>query len=151
MSSTNEALMRLLQHAGLPETGKDMPTDTLAEFIFQVQRGGCCPDLQIIIADVIDCLDSLNRQLNYDVVAEESQRRSIDRQVVYAASGMVLACLDSALAIRRADPQSAMAIKLLGAAWRIQCAWEALVAGDIENLVTHVAAEQEVRFGKGSI
>jgi hypothetical protein len=131
-------------------SGEEIPNDTLAEFIFQAQRGGQVPSLDTITADIIDCLDRLNRQVNQEAGAE-AQSRMMDRQIVYAASGIVGACLDKVMELRRIDAQSAMASDLLGVAWRVQCAWDALVAGDVESLQSHVALEEEARFGKGHL
>ena len=150
MTTTNDPLLRLQQHAGLPMPGEEIPKDVLAEFIFQARRGGQAPSLDAITADIIDCLDRLNRQMNPEAGAE-AQCRMMDRQIVYAVSGIVWACLDKAMELRRADAQSAMASDLLSAAWRVQCAWDALVAGDVESLPSHVASEQEARVGKGHL
>lgn len=149
MTTTSNPLLRLQQHAGLPIAGEEIPNDTLAEFIFQAQRGGQSPSLDTITADIIDCLDVLNRQVKE--AGAEAQRRTLDRQMVYAASGIVWACLDKALELRRADAQSGIASDLLSAAWRVQCAWDALVAGDVENLQSHVVLELEARGGQGHL
>jgi len=131
-------------------SGEEIPNDTLAEFIFQAQRGGQAPSLDAITADIIDCLDHLNRQMNQEAGAE-AQCRMMDRQMVYAASGIVWACLDKGMELRRTDAQSTIASHLLSTAWRVLCAWDALVAGDVESLQSHVASEEEARVGKGQL
>lgn len=147
MATKNASLLRLQQHAGLPTAGDDIPQDTLAEFIFQTQRGGTIPCLDSITTDIIDCLDHLNRQVNQGA-GPQAHGTMIDRQVVYAVSGIVWACLDKALELRRADATSTTASDLLSVAWRVQCAWDALVAGDVESLQSHVISELEARAGK---
>ncbi len=149
MTTKNASLLRLQQHAGLPTTGDDIPRDTLAEFIFQTQRGEVVPSLDDIVADIIECLDHLNRQANQEGAGAQAHGRMIDRQVVYAVSGIVWACLDKALELRRTDATSTTASDLLSVAWRVQCAWDALVAGDVESLQSHVLSELEARIGKG--
>jgi hypothetical protein len=142
----NDPLSRLKQHSGLPMAGGEVPKDTLAEFVFQATRDGPHPDLGTITEDIIGCLDTLNRQVNQHF-EDTAHRQEIPSSLVYAASGMVLMCLEKALAFRRAADKAVLADDLLMAAWRIQCAWDALVAGDIEDLREHVKLEEEARFG----
>lgn len=152
MTTTNNPLLRLKQHSGLEGWGEEIPNDTLAGFTFQVRPGERPPglDLDTITADIIDCLEVLNRQVNQEAGAE-AQLRTLDPQMVYAASGIVLDCLDKALELRRTDAQSGIASDLLRAAWRVQCAWDALLAGDIENLQEHVAGEEWARGGEAQL
>lgn len=151
MTTNNASLLRLQQHAGLPTAGDAIPKDTLAEFIFQTQRGRSAPSLDSITADIIDCLDQLNRQMKQEGAGAHAHGTMIDRQVVYAVSGIVWACLDKALKLRRTDATSTTASDLLSVAWRVQCAWDALVAGDVESLQSHVVSELEARVGKGRL
>ena len=146
MSTKDPSLVRLQQHAGLPMPDEEMPDDTLAEFIFQVQRGGKVPSLDSITTDIIDCLDRLNRQVNPEPETP-TECSPIDGQLVYAVSGIVWECLDKALELRRTDATSTIASDLLSVAWRVQCAWDAFVAGDVENLQSHVLSELEARDG----
>jgi hypothetical protein len=143
MNTPNDPLIRLQRHAGLPVPDLEVPKDTLAEFIFQIQRGRQSRDLFNIADEIIQCLEVLNRQMNQEAAMES--RQAIGRPLVYAVSGIVWACLNKAMELRRADPQSPIADDLLTTAWRIQCAWDALVAGDVENLPAHVASEERAR------
>lgn len=118
-----------------------MPKDTLAEIVFQAARGGPCSNLDGITDDVIRCLDRLNQQMRQ----EAAHRQTVACPLVYAASGVVWICLDKAMGLQRSDPQSHAADALLKAAWRIQCAWDALLAGDVEDLQRHVALEEMAR------
>lgn len=148
MTGAHDPLVRLQQHSGLPTPGDEIPDDTLMEFIVQKRRGGQMPSLDAITTDIIACLDCLNRKVNQGT-GPASDPGSLDRQLVYAASGIVGRCLDKALELRRADAQSALANDLLRTAWRVQCAWDALVAGDEEDLPSVVALEERARFGGG--
>jgi hypothetical protein len=137
----NDPLVRLQQHAGLPIPEAEIPNDTLAAFAFQTTRGGPCPSLDDVTHDIIQCLDKLNREINQ----ESASQQSIPRPLVYAASGILSTCLDMARELRFSDPRASVVQDLLKAAWRIQCAWDALVAGDEDDLPQLVATEEMAR------
>ena len=145
--STNDPLLRLRQHAGLPQLGADIPRDTLAEFVFQIPNGTDRLDLGVLTEDIIHCLDMLNRQINQRIADEGHQQQEVPPALVYAASGMVLMCMEKAIELRQREPQSTLAHDLLVAAWRIQCAWDGLIAGDFDDLCQHVTEEERARFG----
>jgi len=141
-------LLRLQQHSGLPTLDGEVPDDTLAEFIYRIPHGGRALCLKKIVDEIIDCLEILNRRINQEPGVEF---QPIDRQLMYAVSGIVFACLDKAMELRQRDEQSAVANDLLSAAWCVQSAWDSLLAGDIENLQQQVASEQWGRDGRGRL
>jgi len=141
-------LLRLKQHSGLPTSDGEIPGDTLAEYLYRIQRGGQALILKNIVAEIIDCLEILNQQINQETGVNAPP---IERQLAYAVSGIVSSCLDKAMELQQTNVKCAIAANLLCAAWCVQCAWDALLAGDIENLPSHVEGELWGRDDRGRV
>ncbi len=130
MTMLNNAITRLEQYSA-----------TLAELQLQARHRKLQPRLEAVTTDIIECLNRINEHWLKDYPKE-----GIAVPLVYAVSGILSLCLDAMIEMRQDESHSAMARELLTAAWRIHCAWDALLAGDIdENLHEHVALEEEVR------
>ena len=84
----------------------------------------------------------VNSQVNEFAGAPVNQQ-SFSRQLVYAISGIVALCLTKVL---ERETHSELSRDLLNLAWEVNCAWDAVVAGDIGDLKEHVKSESEVRF-----
>jgi hypothetical protein len=135
----------LEQHAGLPEgEARDVPNDTLAEFWVQAQHGDPHLDLDVITDDIIMCLEQLNQQMNKENRDDVNMEGIDERLLAYAMSNIVCICLETGLQLQRKN--LGIAGDIFVAAWRIACAWDALLAGDIEDLPKHVKLEYMCRF-----
>ena len=134
-----ELVNRLCQHAGIP-AGEEVPTDTLAEFAF---RPTDRVDLIDITEDIIGCFDILNQHIN-KASAPNDIRQNVSRRLAYAASSIMRICLNT-IVEQHCDSVPKTARGLLRAAWRIQLAWDALLAGDVPDLRKHIREEANVR------
>lgn len=134
----HDSLLRLQQHAGLPTANREVPADTWAEYFLRLARGGSPLGLATITDDIIQCLDELNRSVNPSP-DEVRSRRQVPDALVYALSGIVGLGLEAALS-PKADRNVLITL------WRIQSAWDALLAGDIDDLRQHVFLEEQARI-----
>jgi len=93
--------------------------------------------LKAIWSDVLPELELLNSQLNGTVSAE-----SIHRSVAYVISGFIAGCCDIAMSD---DCPDVSRRSFLEFGWKLSVAWEAILAGDIEEIGVHVSAEEWAR------
>lgn len=127
-------LKRLQQHSGLVETARD----TLCEFTSSALQGEPAPNIELITADIITCLQQLNLQ---------RPKADPPLALVYAMSGIIGECLSTIRKLEGSPTAIRTAKDLIRASWRIQCAWDAFLAGDIDDLQEHVELEEGARFG----
>jgi hypothetical protein len=137
--NAQEAIDRLRRHAGLAEPDMQSPPD-LALMLWRAKKGDALGDLETCVSEIIQCLDILNLQLNPQVEGS-GPTESMPRLLVYAISQICADCLEGALRSR----DQAIKVRLLAAAWTVQCAWNAVSAGDIEDIAAHVKLERETR------
>lgn len=138
---SNDPLARLWQHAGLPSQFGSAPQNTLHELLVRIANKDQNVSIQSAVQDVVDCI----HQANADRRARSASTDKIDVALVYAVNGIVRGCLDDGLAARDNVETHQYFLMLMKAAWRIECAWDALLAGDIEDVREHVAGEESVR------
>lgn len=131
-SSLMSPTQRLRYHAGL-ESGMEWPVPSLSEALWQGTP------LQQSLEDVFDALEALNRELNGPVPSESASRHpSFPRELIYAVTEIIRM-------IRRAPRprDSAVPADETGRiARRLEMAWSAILAGDIDDLAEHVAQEE---------
>jgi hypothetical protein len=117
-----------------PQLGRS----AFADVIEGAKRGESALALQKAVADIIDLLQCLN---GYNQSA--AQRAVIfSPDVVYAISGIMQLGLETTLVLSKGRKESSA---LLAAIWRIGCAWDAVLAGDIEDIPQHVEYETAAR------
>ena len=97
--------------------------------------------------EIIDCLESVNRHINGQIPSEGlSKQEQLPRLLVGALSGILMLCLDAILVVeQRQGKDSPSAARLRKAAWKIECAWNAVLDGDIDNIRQHVQLEENAR------
>jgi len=135
------AITRLLWHAGLDDGGStDVPSIALNTW----PRGSLTPDFHEAIADCLYTLATLNREMNGDVPSRTAVRvEKIPRSLVYAMTEIIRMIRDC----QEHTQGQSDAIAFSQAARRIETAWSAVLAGDIDNVLEHV--EQEEVGAKG--
>ena len=132
---------KLSIHAGGTEEANDKAN--LADYIWMLKHEGCDADTAPIWEDILDILESLNRELNPLVSGsrEMSQKEYQEflvgppRHLAYCANEMILQCTEYAL---YAKSDEATRRKLLDLGWRIATAWDGVLAGDFESIREHV-------------
>jgi len=120
------ATERIRRHAGLG--GPSLVPDTVSA----ATSDGNPADIDAAASDFVAALDDYNRDLNEPVPSSstKSGSASVPRDVAYAV-GEVTRMLRESGADR--------------SAWRVETAWLAVLAGDIDNLGDHLAAEEAAR------
>ena len=141
MLTYEQALQRLSHHANLVEAEEE-GWSSFVGVIYRAKTTGVVSDLREPTDDLISCLDVVNRQINGQtpsapVSGDKDQR--IDRRAAYAVACTLTSGMEYHLWLvdnAAADRSSALAMgKNL---WRISCAWEAVLAGDIDSLPEHL-------------
>lgn len=90
--------------------------------------------LQTVWSDVLPALESLNSQLNSSTPAE-----SVDRSAAYVISGFVAECCHIAVSCDCLDVSRRCFMEF---GWKVSVAWEAILAGDIEDIGVHISLEE---------
>ncbi len=150
MTKGRTSLARLEQHGGTPaDTGSDVPRDTLAEYLYRIERGEkTTVSLDWIVTDILECLETINRDLNAPSDSTTGPHHEVPRRLAYALSGMMSRCLEAIMRLRRQGSLEA-AYDLAQAAWRIALGFDQVFAGDIEGIVQNVRIEENLRFHAG--
>lgn len=122
---TASAAQRLLWHAGLAD-GPEDARSSLDKCLASRDFSG--PRLAGAMDDLIDTLQRLNIELNGDPPSESGPGAvSVSRKVAYAVTEITRALREEA----QAD-----------AAWKVDVAWNAILAGDIDDINSHINGER---------
>jgi hypothetical protein len=130
-----DIIVQLRTHAEGTSDAND--ATILADFIWMFEHGNPVTDTGIIWKKIINEFERLNCELhrlptNYDLPG----------QLIYAVSGLMSQCLDY-VAFKKKNP--VMREQLLKLCWKIAVAWDAVLAGDIDNISEHVELEETCR------
>lgn len=124
----SEAGVWVLWHAGfLERRGATVPS------IWEASRSGDAETLSAALDDLVAAFVALNRDLNGDVPSASvgSESDSVPRSVAAAVS-------EISQLLRRYPGSDPVATK---AVWVVDVAWDAVVAGDIDDLEEHLRLE----------
>jgi hypothetical protein len=135
-----KAIERLRRHAGLAEPNPQVPPD-LALLLWHARQGRALGDVESAVDEIIQCLQAINPTLNGQSPEYPKALDALPRLVVCAISQICLDCTQAAVESRDESIQ----LRLLKAAWTVQSAWDAVAAGDIEDVAAHVKMEREAR------
>src|SRR5438105_4133238 len=94
--STNEIIVRLKEHSGLPVPGVPLPNSAFIDRIQAIQKGDLEADLEGAVEDVVDCIASLNECKK---TSSETPRQVLNLEVVYAISGLILLAAEASLTL----------------------------------------------------
>jgi hypothetical protein len=130
---------RLREHSGLPVATPQLDGLAFVDRVQAIKKGEIENGIEEAVTDVIDCLHRLN---HYNQRAPETRGEILNTDVVYAISGMTLYAIEVAMALCKTGKSCS---KLLNAVWKIGCAWDALLAGDIEDIPKHLGYEAAAR------
>ena len=140
-----QALRRLSRHANLTEAEGEGWSSYVGT-LYKARTAGVVPDLRDPTDDLISCLDVVNRHISGETpsasVGADKERR-IDRRLTYAVTAAITSGVEQFLSLvddSATDTSSALAMGK--DVWRVSCAWEAVLAGDIDSLPEHVELEE---------
>jgi hypothetical protein len=139
-----QAVQRLYYHANLTDAGGE-GWSSFVEVLFEAGTKGTAPDLREQTADLIACLEVVNRQVNVEIPSTSvgGKEQCIDRRVAYAVSAVVSSGIEHLLALTANPLPDQSSVRTLGVdVWRVCCAWEAVLAGDIDSVSEHVELEK---------
>lgn len=134
---TEATVERLCWHAGLQKgLGENVPSIAWSTW----PRGRAAKDLEEAVADCLNALATLNRELNGEPASPAAVHGAGDvpRKLAYAMIEIVRVIRDSQGQAQDQESRRALA----RAAWRIETAWSAVLAGDINDLLKHVEQEE---------
>ena len=132
---TLETLTKRLQtHAQGTERADD--PQNLADYIWLLKHQSIASGTDDVWASLQQDFEDLNALLNAD-----SDFR-LGRSLAYAVNGLMILCLDLSASPSYSEQLRNEALQL---AWRIATAWDAVLAGDIDNIGEHVALEEACR------
>jgi hypothetical protein len=134
-----ELVNRLKEHSGLPGVTPELGTSSFFDRVQAIQKGEPETGLEEAVVDVIECLQRLNY---YNRGATETPGEILNSGVVYAISGRTLFATEVSLT---RSQKGEISINLLNACWKIACAWDAVLAGDIEDIYEHLEWEATAR------
>lgn len=130
---------RICWHAGLELEGpEDIPSVSSSTW----PRGRATGELRNAVDDCLKILAGLNRELNGEVPSHTvSHALDIPRRLVYAVAEVVRMIRMSQEQAQTEDNERELAL----AAWRIETAWLAVLAGDIDDVLKHVEQEEAMK------
>lgn len=150
MMTYEEALGRLCNHASFPKRPANLKEDeSLLYAIWKARNERTDYEMTVLWEDVLSCLEAVNKKLNGEkpsATALEDKAIHLDRVLVIAVSTILHQCSQEVLfrhEHRTADWRSTA--NLAKQVWRLSCAWDAVLAGDIDSLADHIALEKWAR------
>jgi hypothetical protein len=140
-----QALLRLSHHANLTEAEGE-GWSSFVGTLFEAKTAGVVPNLREPTDDLIACLEVVNRHVNGETpsasVGTDKERR-IDGRLTYAVAAAITSGVEHFLLLVGDSATDASAALAMGRdLWRVSCAWEAVLAGDIDSLPEHVELEE---------
>lgn len=139
MLNLNEIAIDLRRHAEGTTNADD--SSILADHAWMLRHGTTRINLEPIWNDIISLFDRLNVELR-----RIGQTENLPWVIVYAVSGLSKQCLDIQWDGTVDGPVRQEFIYL---GWKILSAWDAVLAGDINNIAEHVELERLARASEG--
>jgi hypothetical protein len=139
-----QALQRLYYHANITEAEAE-GWSSFGRTLFEAKPRIKVPDLREQTTDIIACLEVVNRHLNGETPSASvgTGEQYIDPRAAYAVSVIISDGIEQLLTLAGSPAADLSAVLVLGKdVWRVSCAWEAVLAGDIDSLSEHVAEEE---------
>lgn len=142
-----QAYSILRWHVGFDEATDFSGRKSFIDNVQAIERDQGGVDLTGSTNEIIDCLESVNRHINGQIPSESRDKQDrLPRLLVGALSGMLMLCLDALMVVeQRKGINAPSAARLREAAWKIECAWNAVLDGDIDNIREHVELEENAK------
>jgi len=110
----------------------------LADYVWMLVHGKAPGSFEPVWARIVTAMETLNARFRHQL-----WESGVPPKLAYAINGMMGDCLDMVVE-QKCDSQTREV--LIRLAWRILCAWDAVLAGDIDNIQEHVQEEEWGRF-----
>lgn len=143
------ACERLLNHGNLPHGLSQAPDEESLLFVlWNAHKSKVAPDnLAAMAKDIVRCLEVVNKRWNGAVPSETFDSvKEIERCLVSAISQIIHECWQYFREWEETElfePEFLRQLSLT--AWTISCAWNAVLAGDIDDIAKNVEAEKMAR------
>lgn len=134
MTTILEITRRLNTHVE-GSTNADDRTN-LADFIWMIKHGAEFIGTAQIWSKLLHEFNALNSRMKMDSIT------CLSPSLVYAINGLMTHCLDFAACERFSESDRRQLLEL---AWRITSVWDAVLAGDIDDISEHVELEGRAR------
>jgi hypothetical protein len=134
----SEALQRLKNHASAPEGA----SFTLA--LYQAHRHATVPQLSSSFEDILSCFEAVNQALNgrHPSKTVRGKMETLPRSLVANVSSILSeGCSYHLRWVSSEKFTDTVRAELASMLVQIALAWDAILAGDIDNLQEHVQAE----------
>lgn len=142
----HEATSVIFKHAGFTTGVSDQPGPSLVDELWKLRQGSESMDLSLLIDEIVQCFEVVNHQMNGTLPSESIARETlIPRRLVAAITTMIIVCLETAFELQRQSKDSRLSNTLQTNAWKLVCAWDAILAGDIDDISNHIRLEQIAR------
>ena len=138
----DEIVFRLQEHSGLPIGKSQLCGKSLAELARAGRGGGTDITIESAVQDILACFESLNEHCRSSNTSEEM----ITRRLVYAVSGIQMLLNEWAFFLAKEEGTAhKLLLDVLIAAWKIGSAWDAVLAGDIDDVEQHITWEADAK------
>jgi hypothetical protein len=139
---SDQTIARLRWHAGFDGQPSPRGSSIFSSTTSQIRSAA---DFESALSDCLETLSVLNRAQNGDVPSSTigAVEDHLPRGLVYAMTEIVRMIRDR----ERRTSDKSEAITLARAAWQIDTAWSAVLAGDIDDLLDHVKGEESWLLG----
>ena len=134
------ALRRLSHHANLTEAQGEGRSGFVGGLL-EAKGAGAVPDLREPPDDLISCLEVVNRQVNGETPSASvaGEARQIDRRLAYVMAAVITGGMEQLLRLVDDPAIDTLSVLAMGEDLRrVSCAWEPVLAGDIDSLRGHI-------------
>ena len=140
---------KLLNHGNLTHGLSHAPDEESLLFVlWNAHKSKFAPDnLATLAKDIVDCLEVVNKKWNGAVPSETLDgAKEIERYLVSAISQITHECWQYFREWQETELFEPEILRQLSlTAWTISCAWNAVLAGDIDDITKDVEAEKMAR------
>jgi hypothetical protein len=113
----------------------------LSETIWRVKRGESV-DLMPSVRHLMDELQKANLIINGPVPSETiGPDTNVPGELAYAVSNLITQCIE----LSASEERSTNSKEFAAWAWKLSCAWDGVLAGDIDDVVENVEIEASAR------
>lgn len=114
-------------------------TPAFMDSIQAIQKGEQNTHLEQSVASVLESLVALNTNNKSGI---DGRKQLFADAIVSSINGILLLALEGSIKMQNVGIPCS---KLLLAGWKIGCAWDAVLAGDIDDLMEHLENESDAR------
>lgn len=143
-----QAYSILRWHVGFDDSPAMSGKKSFFDNIRAIEKDQSDIDLDESVDEIIDCLESVNVYINGPIPSDsiDKPQQQLSRILVGTLSDIVMLCLDTLMVVEQQKGITApSSVILRKALWRIECAWSAVLDGDIDHIREHVELVENAR------